>query len=66
MSSPKISIRIDTDGNVHFDVIGAPGQSCTSLTELLTRDLGDIEEQQFTEEYNQELPDYIKSFETEE
>jgi hypothetical protein len=66
MSTPKISARIDKDGNVHLDVSGVPGASCTDLTDLLVQGLGDVEEQQFTEEYEQELPDYVDTFETEE
>ena len=66
MSAAKISIRIDADGNAHFDVAGVAGTSCESLTDLLVRGLGDIEEQHYTEEYCQELPDYVEAQESEE
>lgn len=64
----KIKARIDGDGNLHLDVAGAPGQSCTELTDLITQGVGDIEEQEFTSEYceTEELPDYIKAQETPE
>ena len=62
----KINIRIDADGNAHFDVTGAPGTSCESLTELLVRGLGEVDEQRFTEEYCQELPDYLEAHESED
>lgn len=59
MGESKVIIRIDKEGNTHIEVSGAPGTSCTELTDLLVQGLGDVEEQVFTEEYCQEKPDYL-------
>lgn len=56
-----IKIRIDTEGNTHVEVNGVPGATCESLTAQLVAALGDTEEQRFTEEYEQELPDYVEA-----
>lgn len=66
MSGKEIEIRIGVDGKVRFEVKGVQGSECTSLTEVLMRGLGEVEEQQLTSEYTQDLPDYIESFETDE
>jgi hypothetical protein len=59
----KIKIRIEKNGTTHFDVSGVTGSDCETLTEALTRSLGDIEETNYKEEYVQENPDFIHSFE---
>jgi hypothetical protein len=56
-----IKIKIDADGNTHVEVNGISGASCETLTSQLVAALGDTEEQRYTEEYEQELPDYIES-----
>jgi len=61
MSAP-ISIRIDKDGNVHFDVHGVEGPSCEKLTEALVRATGSEVDKTLTEEYALERPDYIQNF----
>ena len=55
----KIKIRIEKNGTVHFDVSGVEGTSCETLTEAITRSLGDVEQTDYKEEYVQENPDYI-------
>ena len=59
----SIKIRIDKKGNVHFEVHGIEGTNCEKLTEALIRAAGDVTDKEFTEEYEQILPDYIQSFE---
>jgi len=61
MSAP-ISIRIDKDGNVHFDVHGVSGPPCEKLTEALVRATGQEAEKTLNEEYALERPDYIQNF----
>jgi len=62
MSAP-ISIRIDDDGNVHFEVHGVEGPSCEKLTEALIRATGDEVDKEYNEDYVLELPDYAQQFE---
>lgn len=62
MSAP-VSIRIDHDGNVHFEVHGVEGASCEKLTEALVRATGDETDTEYNEEYTQVLPDYIEQHE---
>lgn len=62
MAAP-ISIRIDKDGNVHFEVHGVEGPSCEKLTEALVRATGDEVDKEYNEDYVLELPDYIEQFE---
>ena len=56
-----IKIKIDADGNTTFEVNGIQGSGCEAITSQLVAALGDIEEQHYTEEYEQELPDYVES-----
>ncbi len=62
MQDAQVSIRIDEEGNTHLDVKGVPGVSCTDLTELLVAGIGEVEEQQFTEEYCETLPEYVDNY----
>lgn len=66
MSSPQIKIRIDSDGNTHVDVNGVSGASCEDLTRILLQSLGEVEETVHNEQFTQELPDYISTYESEE
>lgn len=56
-----IKIKIDVDGNTNIEVNGISGASCESLTSQLIASLGDTEEQRYTEEYEQELPEYVEA-----
>lgn len=56
----KIDIRIDKDGNVHFEVSGVEGPSCEELTEALVRSAGDVEETEQREGYILENPDVVE------
>jgi hypothetical protein len=60
---PVIKVRIDKEGNTHFEVDGVEGTSCEKLTEALIRSVGDEIETEYKEEYIQELPDYIENLE---
>lgn len=67
MSEKKIKIRIKKDGTNTFEVEGAQGAECETLTEALMRGLGDVEEHVQTHEFdNQGLPDYVEAFEVDE
>lgn len=59
----KIKIRIDQQGNTHFEVEGVEGPSCEQVTEALVRAMGGADEFTEKEEYVQELPDYIENME---
>lgn len=58
-----IKIRIDKQGNVHFDVHGVQGPSCEKLTEALIRATGDEVDKEWNSDYVLELPDYLEQFE---
>ena len=60
-ATPQVKIRIDADGNLHVDVAGVPGATCENLTAALVASIGEVEQRCYTEEYNQELPDYIEA-----
>lgn len=64
--SNEVKIVIKTDGTFTIEVNGIQGTSCETLTEALIRNSGEIEERVFTEEYSQDLPEWIESFETDE
>lgn len=59
----EITIRIDTDGNAHVEVNGVEGPSCEGITDQLIRALGEVDERVEKEEYVQELPDMIDTYE---
>lgn len=59
----KLKIRLDEDGNQHIDVNGVEGSSCETITEALIRSMDGEAETTYKEEYVQELPDYINTFE---
>ena len=58
--SKKVQIRIDQDGNVHFEVSGVEGPSCEELTEALVRSAGEVDEVTQKEEYVLENPDLVE------
>ncbi len=62
-----ITCRIDRNGEVHIDVSGVKGATCTDLTQVLVQGLGQVQENCLTADaYEQELPDFVESFEGDE
>jgi hypothetical protein len=55
----NVKARIDKQGNLHVEVNGVEGASCTALTDALVHAVGDVETQELKEEYVEVLPDYI-------
>lgn len=55
----EVEIVIKKDGTISFEVAGVAGTRCEDLTEALIRNVGTVQQQEFTEEYCQERPDYI-------
>lgn len=60
-ATPLVKCRIDADGNLHVDVAGVPGATCENLTASLVASIGEVEQRCYTEEYTQELPDYVEA-----
>ena len=57
----EVKCRIDADGNLHVDVAGVPGATCENLTAALVQSIGEVEQKCYTEEFNQDLPDYVEA-----
>ena len=55
--SAKIKIRIDSEGQAHFDVEGGSGIDCESLTRAFEEALGSKINTQYKPEYFCELED---------
>lgn len=64
--SNEIKIVIKTDGTFTVEVNGVEGSSCETITEALIRNSGEVEQVEYKDEYVQEIPDYIESFEVDE
>jgi hypothetical protein len=55
-----VQIRIDKDGNCHFEVSGVEGPSCEELTDALVRSAGEVDEVTLKEEHVLENPDLVE------
>lgn len=55
--SVKVEIRIDKEGQAHFDVIGGSGADCTELTRAFEEALGTKISTQHKPEYFLDLED---------
>ena len=53
----SVEIRIDKDGNCHFEVFGVEGPSCEELTDALVRATGETTQK---EEFVLENPDVVE------
>lgn len=59
----EVEIVINPDGTVELEVQGIKGTRCEDITDVLTRELGEVEDQHYTSEYyDQDLPDYVEEY----
>lgn len=65
--SNEVKIIIKQDGTFTIEVNGVQGANCETLTEALIRNSGEVEERVYNESYHDDqLPDYVESFECDE
>lgn len=52
MSAKKMRVRITQDGRTEIKVEGGQGDNCVTFTQALEQKLGQVQDRQFTEDYD--------------